>query len=101
MNKTEHILACIIEECAEVQQAATKALRFGLEDRYPDRPPNTSNRQDIISELADLRAVMDMACGLGLGIWMPLANPDKRKKVGKWMAHAVGTGALVEDEGSD
>ncbi len=29
MDKKEHILVCIIEEAAEIQQAATKALLFG------------------------------------------------------------------------
>lgn len=27
MNKTEHLLTCLAEECAEVGQAAAKALR--------------------------------------------------------------------------
>jgi len=32
MNRTEHLLVCLAEECAEVGQAVAKALRFGLDD---------------------------------------------------------------------
>ncbi len=31
MNKTEYLLVCLAEECAEIQQAVDKALRFGLD----------------------------------------------------------------------
>lgn len=31
MNKAEHLLTCLAEECAEIQQAVSKALRFGVE----------------------------------------------------------------------
>jgi hypothetical protein len=32
MNITEHLLATLAEECAEVAQATSKALRFGLDE---------------------------------------------------------------------
>ena len=56
MNKTEHLLACLAEECAEVQHAVAKALRFGLDDGYPGAA--STNAQDIAREFADVLAFM-------------------------------------------
>jgi len=33
MNKVEYLLACLVEECSEVQKAAASAMRFGLDDK--------------------------------------------------------------------
>ena len=49
MNRTEHLLACLAEECAEVAQAVGKALRFGLDDGYPGT--DRKNADDIAKEL--------------------------------------------------
>jgi hypothetical protein len=59
MNVKEHILTCIIEECAEVQQAATKALRFGLEDGYPGT--DRTNGKDLTTEFIELHALIQYA----------------------------------------
>lgn len=58
MTKQEHLLTCLAEECAEVQQAVAKALRFGLTDGYPNT--DRTNAGDIARELADLVAVAEM-----------------------------------------
>lgn len=58
MNRTEHLLACLAEECAEVQHAVAKALRFGLDDGYPGAA--STNAQDIAREFIDVLAVMEM-----------------------------------------
>ncbi|GAF88818.1 unnamed protein product, partial [marine sediment metagenome] len=44
-----HLLACIGEECGELQQAVGKALRFGL-----------SNAPSIRQEFVDILGVMDL-----------------------------------------
>ena len=49
---------CLAEECAEVQQAIAKALRFGLCDGYPGT--DRTNAEDIAAELDDLTAVAEM-----------------------------------------
>lgn len=36
MTKTEYLLVVLSEECSEIQQAVTKALRFGLSDIHPN-----------------------------------------------------------------
>ena len=45
MNRQEHLLIKLIEECAEVQKAAAKALEFGLENKNPDT--RLSNAKEI------------------------------------------------------
>ena len=40
MTREEHLLTIVAEECAEVAQRATKALRFGLTD-----PKGTQERK--------------------------------------------------------
>ena len=46
-----HLLACIGEECGELQQAVGKALRFGLD---------TEKENNIKREFIDLLGVMDL-----------------------------------------
>ena len=58
MNNTEHLLTCLMEECAEIQKAAAKALRFGLDDHAPDS--GSTNADDISTEIIDLLAVIEM-----------------------------------------
>ena len=58
MTLREYLLVCLIEECAEVSKAATKALRFG----YLDLNPETMNSNAVDLELAmhDYEAVREM-----------------------------------------
>jgi len=58
MTEQEHLLTILMEECAEVQKACTKALRFGTEDRAPGSP--TTNREDIITEYFHVYATFDL-----------------------------------------
>jgi len=58
MTREDHLLVIIAEECNEVAQRATKALRFGLEEVQPGQEQNNSLR--ILGELADLLTAFDM-----------------------------------------
>jgi hypothetical protein len=58
MNRTEHLLTCAAEECNEVAQRVSKALRFGLLEVQPGQP--LTNAERIIQEFHDLFAVMEM-----------------------------------------
>lgn len=71
MNHLEHMLTILAEECAEVAQVASKAIRFGMEDHQPG--PYESNRRRLERELAD---VVAMAEELGLEI----REEDKQAK---------------------
>lgn len=52
------LLALLIEECAEVQQAATKILRHGLESTNPMVLRSVTNRETLQRELGDLEAAV-------------------------------------------
>ncbi|MDR1689831.1 MAG: hypothetical protein LBS21_14685 [Clostridiales bacterium] len=95
MNKTEHLLTCLIEECAEVQKEAAKALRFGLSDHAPDTPKVT-NADAIAAECVDLAAIIEML--EEEGIIPALKSPEgmrlKKDKVMKYMKYAANRGSL-------
>lgn len=58
MNRTEHLLSVAAEECAEVAQRISKAMRFGLSEVQPGQ--EHSNAERIIFEYHDLMAVVEM-----------------------------------------
>jgi NTP pyrophosphatase (non-canonical NTP hydrolase) len=58
------VLTVLMEECAEVTQAASKLLRFGKENRpEPDGRPNT---EILANEIGDLRYLLTMVRDLDL-----------------------------------
>lgn len=58
MKRHEHLLIILAEECAEVAQRATKALRFGLDEVQPGQ--ERTNAQRIMGEMNDLFTVVEM-----------------------------------------
>lgn len=57
MPETER-LELLIEECAEVIQAATKCLRHGYDSTHPDEVTGPDNRHSLMKEIGDLRWVI-------------------------------------------
>lgn len=94
MNKTEHLLACLIEECAEIQKAATKALRFGLNDRYKETTP----AEDIAHECCDLIAVIELLEEAGLieKTGTIQAIEQKKARISLYMDYSRERGTLSE-----
>lgn len=56
MNRQEYLGLVLMEECAEVAQAMSKVLRFGLMDLHN----GMSNQARLVAELNDLIAVIEM-----------------------------------------
>lgn len=56
MNVKEHLLVCLMEECAEVQQAVSKLLRFG----HGKNPYGSTNEHDLLVELEHVSAIRRM-----------------------------------------
>lgn len=97
MKKAEHLLVCLAEECAEIQQAVSKALRFGLDDGSPDK--TTTNAEDIQKELVDLLGVIALLGDEGIMTFdtTKVDVPEKKAKVRKYMDYARERGTLERD----
>jgi NTP pyrophosphatase (non-canonical NTP hydrolase) len=99
MNITEHLLSCLAEECAEVSQACSKALRFGLDDKGPNHA--LTNAEYIAHELSDVLAVLELLVeDAGVAIPNPYndaAIAAKKAKVRKYMQYAIKRGTLQSD----
>lgn len=98
MNRAEHLLTCLAEECAEVSQRVSKALRFGLAEVEPGQAQNNASR--IADELDDLFAVARILSDEDL---LPRGGPDdislvdqKRDKIERFMAISREQGVLSE-----
>ena len=63
MNDKQYLLTILAEECAEVAQRASKAIRFGLEDPAGTQSGFPSNKERLLEELNDLLAVVELLFG--------------------------------------
>jgi hypothetical protein len=84
MNEREYLLVCVMEECSEIQKAASKALRFNL-----------NKSEEIENEFIDLVALFEM---LQLVTFDEYRIAVKKKKVRKFMKVSIETGRLMRDE---
>ena len=88
MTKEQHLLIILSEECAEVTQAVSKALRFGLEDTNPTT--GITNRFEIIKELSELFGVYEMLRDNGTLHTMRDEDIKKKKeKVEHFMKYSI------------
>lgn len=58
--KEIELLGATLEECGEVVQECGKTLRHGLESYRPTDPNRATNREKLISELADVVAMVEL-----------------------------------------
>lgn len=56
MTKEQYLLICLAEECGELAQRATKALRFGLDETREGHEHN--NTMKLLMELADVHVIL-------------------------------------------
>lgn len=56
MTRIEHILTIVSEECSEIAQHCSKAIRFGLLEVQPGQTLTNASR--IYQEYVDLKAAM-------------------------------------------
>lgn len=54
MTDIQYLLTCLMEECNEVAQRASKAIRFGL----TEVETKLTNEKRIMDEICDLRGVI-------------------------------------------
>ena len=99
MTRKEHLLTILSEECAEVIQRVSKALRFGLDEKEPGQKFTNSER--ITEELHDIIAVIEMLRDEGClrrertGKVL-LAFKLKQEKVERYLKYSEKRGTLNE-----
>lgn len=91
MNRTEHLITVLMEECAEVAQRCSKALRFGLHQKQAGHELTNAGRID--RELQDLHAAVAMLRqeigGQWFGVPDDAAMEEKRLKVESYMGASL------------
>ena len=99
MNKIEHLLVCLAEECAEVIQRATKANRFGLNEIEPGQDMTNAGR--IVQEFYEAKAVVQMLQAEGVLVLdsgcEAIVIAKKKERVMRYMEYAEKCGALSRE----
>lgn len=90
MKREEHLLTIAMEECNEVAQRLSKALRFGLAEVQPGQGFDNGYRIGI--EYNDLVAVLRL---LGLEFHDPRMIAAKQEKVEHFLRYAETCGTLT------
>jgi hypothetical protein len=91
MKREEHLLAIAAEECAEVAQRCSKALRFGMGEIQPGQ--SLTNRERIQQEYSDLASALEMLGIYALGSQMNA----KREKVEMFLRYSESLGTLTPE----
>lgn len=95
MTRIEHLLTILAEECNEVAQRTSKALRFGLSEIQPGQP--YTNQDRIWQELTDLYAVVSMIT-VALDaqyVTNPYDIKAKIERIEKFLAYSKQLGTLT------
>lgn len=100
MNRVEHILTIVGEECAEVAQRASKAARFGLSEIQAGQ--DLDNRERILYEFADLCGALELlndGCLIEEVVSGLRSQIDAKKaKVEKYLDYSLQVGSLQKTE---
>ena len=79
------ITTILIEECAEVQQRATKLLRFGVSEIEANQ--HLSNSARLSAEVGDLLETIDLALKAGIlnQAFIDQGRAHKREQLARYM----------------
>lgn len=83
--REREILNIIIEECAEIQHRACKALRFGMGEVQPGQ--TLTNAERLADEIGDFGGILELADAEGIVSEdrVLAASAVKRRKLEKYM----------------
>ena len=91
MTREQHLLVILAEECSEVAQRVSKALRFGLGEIQPGQ--SLSNAERIRQEFGDLIAAFEMT---GIGHPNLQQIDDKKRKVEDYFVYSQRLGCVEQ-----
>ncbi len=98
MNTQEHLLTIVMEECAELAQRCSKALRFGMNEKQPEQ--RYTNAERIKEEYTDLVGAMHMLSATLPGFDFDSVDvtgvAKKASKIRKYLAYSFKQGTLDE-----
>lgn len=99
MTRNEMLLTTLGEECAEVIQRVSKALRFGLDEIQQGQ--DKTNAQRILIEFVDCIAVLEMlqtdgAIPIEDGDVLDEMTDSKKVRVEKWLGYSAEMGTVDE-----
>jgi len=94
MNRKEHLLVILMEECNELSKDAAKTLRFGADSDYD----GITNSQKMQNEYNDILAVVEMLNSDGVVDMYEDADliEAKKKKITRFLRDSKRIGTLVE-----
>ena len=100
MTRNEYLLTIVSEECAEIQQAVSKVLRFGTNGYHPDNPV-VSNGEWLLVEYYQLEEMIEMLFEAEIVEPFSLSDiirvrENKREKVLKYMEVSKHLGCLED-----
>ena len=83
-DSKKEVMLILQEECAEVTQAISKCLRFGIDNYKPGKPK--TNREHLAEELGDLQAMIDLCIKFNIvgSEQVSIAADNKIAKLKKW-----------------
>lgn len=96
MNRQEHMLDILSEECIEVAKEVSKALRFTLDEQYVKS--EFTNRERIVNELKDVLCMIEICRTEGLLPPICITEDDietKFAKIERYMQISRQYGALT------
>lgn len=95
MNRKEHLLTILSEECSEIIKDVSKSLRFGLDDCKPGT--NVSNSENLTNEIADFLGVIEMLYEENIIEKHSLEKILlKKQKIEKYMEYSKSKGSLKD-----
>ena len=74
-DSKKEVMLILQEECAEVTQAISKCLRFGIEHEYN----GATNRERLTEEIGDLIAMIELCYDTGIVDYLQVKEAQHRK----------------------
>ena len=97
MNRQEHLLAILKEECAELIQAASKTSRFSINSNYDNGVNNAEQMQKEFNDVLAMAEMVNDSYGEILFSTDFEMIKAKKQRVEKYLLYSKECGTLLEE----